>query len=179
MIIRVAGPSSGAILRTLASAELLAGARRLTLHVAGMPVPAWVYGFVRPRSYTGDDAIELHIPGNPLLARMTLDEVVRLGARLAGPGEFTARAYFNGRMGLTEAEGVAAAIAAHGEDELAAARQLMSGELAKRLRPMMERLAETLALVEAGIDFSDEDVTFLPAADVAQRARDVDRKSVV
>jgi tRNA modification GTPase len=101
---------------------------------------------------------------------MLLDALVRQGARPADPGEFTARAYFNGRIDLTEAEGVAATIAATGEQELRAARQLLAGELARRLRPATDLIAETLALVEVGIDFSDEDVTFLSPADLADRA---------
>jgi tRNA modification GTPase len=98
-----------------------------------------------------------------------LAEIVRRGARLAEPGEFTARAYFNGRMDLTQAEGVAATIAAQSECELRAARQLLAGELARRLTPVMDDVAQGLALVEVGIDFSDEDVTFLSADQVRAR----------
>ena len=96
---------------------------------------------------------------------MLLDALLGAGARAAEPGEFTARAYFNGRLDLAGAEGVAATIAAQSEQELAAARQLLAGELARRLRPAMDAVAETLALTEVGIDFSDEDVTFLPPAE--------------
>jgi tRNA modification GTPase len=139
-----------------------------------MTVPTWVYLFKNPRSYTGEDLVEFHIPGSPLLARMLLDDLVARGARPADPGEFTARAYFNGRLDLTEAEGVAATIAASGEQELCAARQLLAGELARRVRPASDLVAETLALVEAGIDFADEGVTFLSAKDVADRIARVD-----
>ena len=80
-----------------------------------------------------------------LLARMVLDACVNHGARLAEPGEFTARAYFNGRLDLAAAEGVAATIAAQNEAELQAARQLLAGELARRLRGPMGEIAQTLA----------------------------------
>jgi tRNA modification GTPase len=100
---------------------------------------------------------------------MVLDEMVRRGARQAEPGEFTARAYFNGRIDLTQAEGVAATIGAQSERELRAARQLLGGELARRLRPVMDDVAQALALIEVGIDFSDEDVTFLSADQVRGR----------
>jgi tRNA modification GTPase len=113
--------------------------------------------------------IEFHIPGSPLLARMLVGRAMELGARGAEAGEFTLRAYFNGKLDLTQAEGVAAAIAASSEGELAAARQLMSGELARRLRPVMELLAETAALVEVGIDFSEEDVEFLSREEIGRR----------
>jgi len=139
-----------------------------------LSVPAWVYLFAAPHSVTGEDVIELHIPGNPLLARMLLDELIRLGARQADPGEFTARAYFNGRIDLAEAEGVAATIAAQSERELSAARQLMAGELTRRLRPVMDGIAETLALIEVGIDFSEEDVTFLSQEQINERISSAD-----
>lgn len=134
-----------------------------------MSVPSWVYSFASPASATGEDVVELHLPGNPLLARMVLDEVVRLGARQAVAGEFTSRSYFNGKVDLSEAEGIAAAIGAQSERELRAARQLMAGELARRLRPTMDSLADTLALIEAGIDFTDQDISFLSSAEVAKR----------
>jgi tRNA modification GTPase len=151
-----------------------AGATHTSLNFNDLTVPAWVYVFTAPRSYTGDHLVEFHIPGNPLLAQMLLNELLRLGARAAEAGEFTARAYFNGRIDLSEAEGVAATIAAHSEGELRAARQLLGGELARRLRPVMDVLAETLALVEVGIDFSDEDVTFLQRDEVEQRVHSAD-----
>jgi tRNA modification GTPase len=107
---------------------------------------------------------------------MLPDDVVAAGeARPAEAGEFTARAYFNGRLDLTEAEGVAATVTAASEAELRAARQLLSGELARRLRPAMDLLAETAALVEVGIDFSDEDVSFLSAVQIEQRVAAADR----
>ena len=88
------------------------------------------------------------------------------GLRPAEAGEFTARAYFNGRIDLTGAEGVAATIAAGSEQELAAARRLLAGELARRLAGPTEAVAEVLALLEVGIDFSEEDVTFIQPAEV-------------
>jgi tRNA modification GTPase len=173
MIVRVSGPGTAAIIHSLTgpsagsdSADPPAtpqpgSATRTALRLDVGLIPAWLYFFQSPRSYTGEDLAEFHIPGNPLLARKLLEELRRLGARQAEAGEFTARAYFNGKLDLTAAEGVAAAIAAHGEEELAAARQLLSGELTRRLRGPIEALTQTLALIEAGIDFSDDDVSFL------------------
>ncbi len=174
MIVRISGERTGDVLVALGVGDSGgATARRVDLGFAGVSVPAWVYRFRRPHSYTGEDVAELHIPGNPLLARMLLDELVRLGCRRAEAGEFSARAFFNGRMDLTEAEGVAATIAAHGQSELLAARQLLSGELARRLRPMMQQLAEALALVETGIDFSEEDVTFIASEELGRRMNEI------
>jgi tRNA modification GTPase len=167
MIVRLSGPDAHNIARDLGvAASTPASARRQPIW-PGMT--AWVYAFHAPHSYTGEDLVEFHVPGSPLLARMLLDEIVRRGARHAEPGEFTARAYFNGRLDLTQAEGVAATIGAHSHRELRAARQLLDGELARRLRPVMDDVAQALALIEVGIDFSDEDVTFLSADQVRER----------
>jgi tRNA modification GTPase len=127
-----------------------------------MQIPATVYRFRGPRSYSGDDIIELHIPGNPLLTQFLLETIGKRGARAAEAGEFTARAYFNGRLDLAQAEGVAIAVSAHSEREAAAARRLLAGELTGLLRPVVENIAHTLVLLEAGIDFSEEDISFLP-----------------
>jgi len=170
MIVRLSGPAAHDIVdRLTQSNPVSAAATYRTIAFDGLTVPVWIYRFSRPRSYTGDDLDELHIPGNPLLARMLLEHLLTLGARSAEPGEFTARAYFNGRMDLARAEGVAATVAAGSEREARAARQLMAGELSRRLRPVMDLIAETLALTEVGIDFSEEDVTFLSAEEVLSR----------
>lgn len=176
MILRLSGPQSLQIAGAICSPPIGRGgmADRITVCVGGLTIPAWIYSFISPHSYTGEDLVELHVPGNPLLVRMILTELIRRGARPAEAGEFTARAYFNGRIDLTEAEGVAATIAAHGQQELLAARQLLSGELSRRLRPMMDELADLLALTEAGIDFSDEEVTFVSVDHVRQRVLAID-----
>ena len=177
MIVRMSGGGGDPVRIAAAVVDALpppGQARRANLSFAGLAVPAWVYYFAGPRSYTGEDLVEFHLPGNALLARLLLDALAAAGARHAEPGEFTARAYFTGRIDLAEAEGVAATIAAHGAAELRAARQLLAGELSQRLRAPTERLAETLALVEAGIDFSDEDVSFLAGEELVHRVDEVD-----
>src|SRR5207248_1484978 len=136
---------------------------------------SWIYVFRAPHSYTGEDTIEFHIPGNPLLARMLLDELIKLGARRADPGEFTARAYFNGRLDLSQAEGVAATIAASSDAELRAARQLLADELARRVKPALDSLADALALIEVGIDFSEEEVEFISGDEIRARLDLIDR----
>lgn len=118
--------------------------------------------------------MEYHLPGNPLLARLLLDHLIENGARQARPGEFTGRSYFNGKTDLAAAEGVAAAIAARSDADLAAARKLAAGELSARLRPILGELADTLALVEVSIDFAEEDVTVLTAADLRDRIDRID-----
>jgi tRNA modification GTPase len=169
MIVRLSGPQAFALAKTVSPGDLAhtAAVRRM-FHTHGVSFPAWIYSFCAPRSVTGEDVVEFHLPGNPLLAKWVLNDLLERGARMAEPGEFTARGYFNGKLDLTAAEGVAATIAARSDAQLKAARQLLAGELARRVRPMVDQLAQTLALVEVGIDFSEEEVTFLSTAELAQ-----------
>jgi tRNA modification GTPase len=151
-----------------------ATATRTRLNVNGLIFPAMLYCFRAPHSATGEDGVEIHLPGNPLLSRMLLDAAIAAGARSAEPGEFTSRAYFNRRLDLAAAEGVAAVIASQSERELDAARRLLSGELSRRLGPTMDFLAETLALVEAGIDFAGEEITVLDTRQTLGRISRID-----
>jgi tRNA modification GTPase len=154
-----------------------------TLIVAELRLPTLAMTFVAPRSYTGEDVIELQLPGNPALLERVIDGLIDSGtqrgvaARRAEAGEYTARAFFHGRLSLTEAEGVAATITARSDAELAAAEQLRHGVLGRLAAALVDDLAATLALVEAGIDFTDqEDVVPISAADLAPRLeRLVDR----
>lgn len=170
VVIRLSGPAALRAARSVASP--LPGTRaavRVSLHLptarAETPpveVPAIAYLFRAPASYTGEDVVELGLPGSPWVVQAVLTELLgRPGVRQAEPGEFTARAFLAGKLDLTAAEGVAATIAAADQRQLDAARQLRSGELARALAPLTGQLAELLARVEAGIDFSDEDVRFL------------------
>ncbi len=174
MIVRLSGPAALSVAEELTGDEPSHTAAVCTsIRFDYLTVPAWLYAFHAPRSSTGEDVVELHIPGNPLLARLLMSHLLSHGARAAEPGEFTARAYFNGKLDLSAAEGVAAVIGARSEAQLQAARQLLAGELANRVRPMVDAIAETLALLEVGIDFVDEDVTFLSATEVDERISSV------
>jgi tRNA modification GTPase len=167
VIVRLSGPATPAITNAVCDPSSDApSAARTTLRLANLACPAWLYRFRAPASYTGEDLSEFHLPGNALLAKLLLDELQYRGARLAEPGEFTSRAFLAGKMDLTAAEGVAAVIAAANAAQLAAARQLLAGELARRLAGPMEQLAEMLARVEAGIDFADEGIEFVSAGEI-------------
>jgi tRNA modification GTPase len=176
IIVRLSGPQSLSIALSLAAhwQPAHASAVHTSLSFANLHCPAWLYTFREPKSYTGEDLIEFHLPGSPVLAKLLLDDLLHHGVRLAEPGEFTARAYFAGKFNLTEAEGVAATISASNEQELQAARRLLAGELARRLGPTMDLLTQTLALIEVGIDFSEEDVSFLPTQQILQRFEQID-----
>lgn len=139
-------------------------------------LPVLVAVFPAPRSYTGEDSVEVQLAGNPTLLERLVEWSVRAGARRAEPGEFTARAFFHGRLTLTEAEGVAATIGAASDAQLRAARMLTEGRLGVQLTEVSTRLAEALALVEAGIDFVDqEDVVAIGADDLRVRIETINR----
>src|SRR2546425_7174340 len=111
-----------------------------------------------PRTFTREDAVEITCHGGLLPAKMVLDTVLANGARLAEPGEFTRRAFLNGRIDLTQAEAVADLIHARTELSLAAANEQLAGKLSQRINQLRDDMMKTLAHVEAHIDFPDEDI---------------------
>ncbi len=127
----------------------------------GCSTPAEAYVFRAPASYTRQDVVELYLPGCPALLALVLDRLRTSGARLAEPGEFTARAFFSGALDLTRAEGVAAVIHAHNDSQLRASEALLHGHLSRRTTTLRDRLADLLALLEAEIDFTEEPIEFV------------------
>lgn len=133
------------------------------LKLGALQLPVLLLTFPGPRSYTGQHSAELQLPGNPILLDRVIDELLtsaesrNIDARRAEPGEFTARAFFNGRLSLVQAEGVAALIAAQSDAQLAAANHLTTGKLGALAADLADRTATAMALVEAGIDFTDQD----------------------
>jgi len=122
--------------------------------------PAQIYVFRRPHSYTTQDMLEIHLPGSPPVLQMVIEQLLAAGARPAEPGEFTARAFFNGRIDLTEAEAVAEVINARSDAQLRAAERLLGGQLHRSCDQLRDDGAELLALLEVEIDFSEEDIEF-------------------
>jgi len=171
-VIRVAGAS------LLEFAEALSGrrplARRATLcefraadHVV-IDTGLLLY-FPAPHSFTGDDVLELHGHGGPVVMQMLLVRCLELGARLADPGEFTRRAYLNGKLDLAQAEAVIDLIDAATTAAARSAVRSLQGEFSGEVRVLLDQLIELRALVEATLDFPDEDVDFLEAADAFGR----------
>ena len=111
-----------------------------------------------PRTLTREDVVEISCHGGLLPARLVLETVLENGARLAEPGEFTRRAFLNGRIDLAQAEAVADLIHARTELALAAASEQLAGKLSQRINQLRDELIQTLAHVEAHIDFPDEDI---------------------
>ena len=137
-------------------------------------VPGELYLFKAPRSYTRQDGVEFHLPGSPPVLAMLLDRLIRFGARLAEPGEFTARAFLNGAMDVSRAEAVAALIRSRSDSQLRAARRMMVGQLEARVRVFMDGLCELVALVEADIDFAEEPIEFITPTDLSSRLNQID-----
>ena len=111
-----------------------------------------------PKSFTREDTVEISCHGGPRVSAMVLDAVLAAGARMAEPGEFTQRAFLNGRMDLAQAEAVADLIHARTRRAVAAAAEQLAGGLSRRIEPLREELMRVLAHVEAYIDFPDEDI---------------------
>ena len=170
-IVRLSGPESFDLVRSLgvalpepAKAPRARWSEGLVQFDQQTPLPATVFWFPEPRSYTGQDLVELHAPGNLPLLRELCGRLIEQGARRALPGEFTARAFLSGKLAAPQVEDVLALIHAN---SAAAARQSDRAPLAAYRRmsvDLCERIADLLALVEAGIDFvEEEDIRFVTA----------------
>lgn len=119
--------------------------------------------FPHPHSYTGEDVVEIHAHGAPLLLNQILEILLTLGARLAQPGEFTRLAYLNGKLDLLQAEAVAELIHAKSEAALKNARGQLAGRISHEVAGLRQRVIELLARVEAAIDFPEEDIELIQA----------------
>ncbi|MCB9785594.1 MAG: tRNA uridine-5-carboxymethylaminomethyl(34) synthesis GTPase MnmE [Deltaproteobacteria bacterium] len=129
-----------------------------------------------PRSYTGEDIVELQLHGGALSLRRCLDALLASGLRAAEPGEFTRRAFLNGRMDLTRAEAVADLVSARTTRALAMAREHLSGRLERVALAARERIVGLRARVEVAIDFVDEDVPLQDGEALAAEAAEVSRE---
>src|SRR5215469_4552263 len=118
--------------------------------------------FAKPHSYTADDVVEISAHGSPVVLRHIVELATTAGARLAEPGEFTMRAFLNGRIDLTQAEAVRDLIESQTLYQAKVAAQQLEGALSRRLQPIKQKLVELIALLEAGIDFAEDDVSVLP-----------------
>jgi tRNA modification GTPase len=120
-----------------------------------------------PKSYTGEEVVEINCHGGFLVSRKVLEATLSAGARLASPGEFTLRAFVSGRLDLSQAEAVAEVIGAKSELALRAAQEQLSGELSSRIEEIRGRLVDLLAELEAEIDFPEEEIERPEADEVA------------
>ncbi len=129
--------------------------------------------FAKPHSYTTDDIIEISAHGSPVVLRHVIELALTGGARLAEPGEFTMRAFLNGRIDLTQAEAVRDLIDSQTLYQAKVAAQQLEGALSRRLQPIKQKLVELIAILEAGVDFAEDDISVLPADQIHKRIETV------
>lgn len=168
-VIRMSGPESLAMLRKLlADQSWTPEPNTLVLRTLLHPFTsehldeAMVCYFKAPRSFTGEDVVELQCHGSPVLLRAVIDAAVALGARLADPGEFSLRAVSNGRLRLSEAEAIRDLIEAHTETAAVQAIRQLKGEVSHRLQPVKDRLLNVIVRLESSLEFVEDD---LPAVE--------------
>ena len=175
-IIRVSGPKSKDIARLLfRSSKKISDFK--TRHLYHGDIVSSETGLVidevlislmtKPHSYTGEDTLEINCHGGPMILQAVLSEVVRAGARVADPGEFTRRAFLNDRIDLSRAEAIFDMIMAKTETGLKLAVSQFKGDLAVKIGAIHSAIIDLLAMLEASIDFSDEEVEITEASETA------------
>lgn len=171
-VVRVSGPRLAALITGILGRPL--SPRRATLadflnaHGAAIDQGIALY-FPAPHSYTGEDVLELHGHGGPVVLQLVLKRCMELGARPAQPGEFTRRAYLNDKIDLAQAESVADLIDAATVAGARSAMRSLQGAFSHRIEELVQALVDLRALVEGALDFPDEDIEFIKHADGAGR----------
>jgi tRNA modification GTPase len=178
-IVRVSGPRTRTIATQIlgslppprhATVAVFAGANGLTIDV-GLAIY-----FPAPNSFTGEDVLELHGHGGPIVMDLLVARAVELGARFARPGEFSERAFHNDKLDLVQAEAIADLIAAGSAEAARAALRSLSGEFSSEIRALDLRVLQLRAYVEAAIDFPDEDAEFLESQEVRDRLTEIGQR---
>ncbi len=176
-IVRLSGPEAASIAAQLVRvrqplehararlADVLEGAHDSAERID----EALVTFFAAPNSYTAEDLVEIAAHGSPVVLQLLLRRALDTGARLAEPGEFTQRAFLSGRLDLTQAEAVRDLIEAQTLTQARLAASQMGGALSHRVAPVKQSLVELIALLEAGIDFGEDDIDVTPASEIARR----------
>ena len=181
-IVRLSGPEAASIAAQLVRLrQPLEHARARLADVLDVPAGGVEHGesgridealmtwFAAPNSYTAEDVVEIAAHGSPVVLELLLRRALDLGARLAEPGEFTQRAFLAGKIDLTQAEAVRDLIEAQTLTQARQAASQMGGALSRRVQPVKQDLVELIALLEAGIDFAEDDIDVAPATEIARR----------
>ena len=202
VIVRISGPDTIDVLQQIFSEEKsedrsqkssvlserspwdcpLSSVRRLTQirgNVAIDPelrIDAKLYLFGAPHSYTGEDVAEIHIHTNPSVTEVLMGSLLGRGLRMAGPGEFTARAYLNGKLDLAQAEAVNEIIVGSNKFQLAAAERLLAGRLGETTAKVRADIMDCLSLIEAGLDFSGDDIEFVTRPQAVERLTQIENE---
>ncbi|MCC5866545.1 MAG: tRNA uridine-5-carboxymethylaminomethyl(34) synthesis GTPase MnmE [Wenzhouxiangella sp.] len=175
-VIRISGPDSFTLAAQLSKGRTLPapgrfGLRRLYDNDGELIDSGLILCFAAPASFTGEDVVEIQGHGSPLVLELILRQLVSMGARRAGPGEFSERAFLNDRLDLAQAEAIADLIAASSEQAARAATRSLEGRFSAEVTALAEDLTALRVWVEAALDFPDEEVDFLADGEVLKRAR--------
>lgn len=179
-VIRVSGKDTFNILNQLFPSKDLQAQASHTIHVGFLKEGEQVLDevvlslFKGPRSYTGEDVIEISCHGSPFIQEQVIHAITKLGARLAKPGEFTQRAFLNGKLDLAQAESVADLIASNTEASRKTALHNMRGGFSSDLKNLREQLIRFSAMIELELDFSQEDVEFADRTALKQLIDELD-----
>jgi tRNA modification GTPase len=168
-VVRVAGTQAVPIARAILDNPRLESNRASLTTLKPEVDQVVVTFFQAPRSYTTEDLIEISCHGSPVVLGHCVEQAVRAGARLAEPGEFTLRAYLHGRLDLPQAEAVRDLIDATTLYQAKIATQQVEGSVSRRLAPLKTQLLELISLLEAGIDFAEDDIDVAPQAELLRR----------
>jgi tRNA modification GTPase len=172
-IVRISGPETLETAKQLFSPAIPQEQGGLfTGHItidAELKIDAKLYLFLSPYTYTGDDVAEIHLDTSSAVSGALMSKLLSSGLRMAGPGEFTARAYLNGKMDLSQAEAVNEVVVSSNKFQLAASEKLLSGRLGQTTSRIRSQLMDCLSLIEAGLDFSGEDIEFISRSEAVEK----------
>lgn len=180
-LIRISGPEALAVAGRIFSGEVTSFASHTvhygTLFDGETPLDQVLLTVMHnPRSYTGEDTVEICCHGGSILSRRVLQTILAAGARAAGPGEFTFRAYMNGKIDLAQAEAVQGLIHARNEQSLAHSEQQLKGRLSKKIKSFQKELTGVAAVLEAWVDFPEEGLEFASLEELLERLEAVKRE---
>jgi tRNA modification GTPase len=170
-VLRISGAAARRVAEQILRVPASFGWIPWTATLASLPevdqvVLSW---FAAPKSYTAEDVVEIACHGAPVVLRHALEQAIAAGARPANPGEFTLRAYINGRIDLPQAEAIRDLIAATTLYQARVAAQQAEGSVSRLIQPIKNKLLELIALLEAGIDFAEDDISVAPPEEILRR----------
>ena len=180
-VVRLSGPEATTIAQPMLRLTHADGLQPNRAHFGELIDPATndridevvVTYFAKPHSYTTDDVVEISCHGSPVVLKHLVEMAIDRGARLAEPGEFTMRAFLNGRIDLTQAEAVRDLIDSQTLYQAQVAARQLDGALSKRLQPIKQKLIDLIAIMEAGIDFAEDDISVIPDDQILDRIGEI------
>ena len=174
-IVRLSGTRALTIAETLSQSSLMPGRIqfRSFLDDAGEAIDHGLcLYFKAPHSFSGEDCVEIQAHGGPIVLDMLLERVCALGARLARAGEFSERAFLNGKVDLTQAEAIADLIESGSRAASRAAMRSLEGRFSQQVNELVDTIVDLRAYIEAALDFAEEEIDFLASSDIAVRIND-------